>query len=243
MKLVRCNHEDAGSVRVAGINYFQISAARCPTYCDAGNVPSRTIFSGIRQDFLHFLLHDIVIMNMRLTRCRINIVADIHRREYSSRKTRIREQGFLRLFQRGQRLLSSDRREVLQEVGKRVARFQVIHQRLKRNASPDKYRSAAQNLRIAMDDGFHGARLRLPVHYSSIQTQRLQHLRSIGASAVRRRSGSHPSSDTETSSCTSGSARGVGWKAGSVCGERQLSTMAIFWAQEMVQYGAQDFSV
>ena len=81
-KLVRRNHENTVWLGVADVNDFQASPARRPANCYAGAVPSRTIFSRIRQDFFHLFLIHAVITDVRLTRGGIEIEAKLHWGQY-----------------------------------------------------------------------------------------------------------------------------------------------------------------
>ncbi len=78
------DHEGTVCPRLADVNNFQISTARCLTDRHAGAVPPGTIFSRIRQDLLYFFHFDIVIPNVRLTCSWIEVEAKLHRHQCTS---------------------------------------------------------------------------------------------------------------------------------------------------------------
>lgn len=71
---------------------------------------------------------------------------------HSSNSADSREQRFLRLIQCRQRLPTRDGGKVQQEIRERVPHLQVIHEYLKRNASPNEDRDSAKDLRIDLHD-------------------------------------------------------------------------------------------
>jgi len=81
-QLIRGNHEDTVTLQVADVDNFQVLTACRLANGNAGAFSPRTIFSCIRQDLLDlFLLHTMMI-DVRLTRCGIEVEADIHRHQY-----------------------------------------------------------------------------------------------------------------------------------------------------------------
>src|SRR5262249_13493347 len=76
------------------------------------------------------------------------------RGRHSSSRTRTGEQRFLRLLQRGDGLFLRNRREVLEELRERLARFEIVEERLERHAGSHENRRPAHDLRISMHDEF-----------------------------------------------------------------------------------------
>src|SRR5882672_7217912 len=72
------------------------------------------------------------------------------------------------LLQCRDRLFLRDGGEILEELRKGLSGFDVIEQGLKRNSRADEDRRPAQDLGIAMDDGFFGRRHRLGPSLSRI---------------------------------------------------------------------------
>ncbi len=64
----------------------------------------------------------------------------------------MRNQQFLRLLERGNRLLSTDGGKVVEELCQRVPAFQIIDQGLQGYPSSDENGSSAENLRIGVND-------------------------------------------------------------------------------------------
>ena len=58
-----------------------------------------------------------------------------------------------RQFKSRNRLLASDRGKTLEKLVERIPRFEVVVQRLDGHPDPDKNRSAAEDLRVAVYDG------------------------------------------------------------------------------------------
>jgi hypothetical protein len=81
-QLIRGNHENTVRFRVADVNNFQVSTARRLADRYAGALSPWTIFSRIRQDLLDLFLFDTVVKDVRLTRCGIEVEADMHRHQY-----------------------------------------------------------------------------------------------------------------------------------------------------------------
>src|SRR5262245_55586841 len=71
---------------------------------------------------------------------------------HSSSRTRTGEKRLLGLLQGCYGLLPGDRRKVLQELGQGLPCLEVIEQRCEWDASADKYRRAAHDLRVAVND-------------------------------------------------------------------------------------------
>ena len=63
-------------------------------------------------------------------------------------------QGLMSGLQSSDRLFARNRGEGIEEFVEAVAAFQVIYEIPKRHAGSDEHRSATQNVRIAVDDGF-----------------------------------------------------------------------------------------
>jgi hypothetical protein len=78
-KFVCRQHKHAVWLRVANVDYSQVSAARGPANCDAAAVPPRAIFPRIGEDLFDLLLIHIMIPDVRLTCCSIEVEAQIHR--------------------------------------------------------------------------------------------------------------------------------------------------------------------
>ena len=64
----------------------------------------------------------------------------------------MRNQQFLRLFQRANRLLSRYGRKVVEELCQRVTAFEIVNESLQGHPSSDENGSSAENLRIGMND-------------------------------------------------------------------------------------------
>lgn len=67
---------------------------------------------------------------------------------------RIRRKHFLRLFERGDRLIAGNGWKVVEKLGQRAAGLKVIQQGLRRDTSPYEYRGSAKNLRVTVNHSF-----------------------------------------------------------------------------------------
>ncbi|MCU1245811.1 MAG: hypothetical protein JWN02_1721 [Acidobacteria bacterium] len=67
---------------------------------------------------------------------------------------RRRKQSLLRLLESSDGLLSRDRREIVQEVGERMATFQVVDQSLEWHTRSDEDAGTAEGLRVAVNHPF-----------------------------------------------------------------------------------------
>src|SRR4029077_7257102 len=76
---------------------------------------------------------------------------------HSSSSTRTRHQDLFGLLQSSHRLLASHARKVVEELVKRVPRFQIINQCLGWHASPNENWSAAKDFRVAMNYALSGS--------------------------------------------------------------------------------------
>jgi len=70
---------------------------------------------------------------------------------HSSSRTRIGDQAFLRLFERGNREFAAHGRKVIQEHFERTAAFEIVHERLEGHPRPDKHGSSSECLGIAVN--------------------------------------------------------------------------------------------
>ena len=73
---------------------------------------------------------------------------------HSSSRTRTGEERLLGLLQGRYGLFAGDRREVLEELGKGLARLEVVQQRRQRHAGTDEHGRAAHDFRVAVNDRF-----------------------------------------------------------------------------------------
>src|SRR5213594_1853466 len=71
----------------------------------------------------------------------------------SSRRTRTSQQRSAREVEHRDRLVASHGRELAKKLVQRLAPFEVLEQRLYRNACADEYRRAPEDVRIAVHDG------------------------------------------------------------------------------------------
>ena len=78
------DHESTVCPRVADVSNFQVSTARCLTNRHAGALSPGTIFSRVRQDLLYLSLLDVMIPDVRLTCCWIEVEAKLHRHQYTN---------------------------------------------------------------------------------------------------------------------------------------------------------------
>ncbi len=60
----------------------------------------------------------------------------------------MRNEQYLGFLEHGDRLLASDRREVVEKIRERVPAFDVVDERLHRHTRPDEHRSATENLGV-----------------------------------------------------------------------------------------------
>ncbi len=81
-EFVRPDDEGTVWLGVADVNDLSVSTPRRLPNRHAGAVSPRTVFSWIRQDLLHLFFLDIVIPDVRLTCCGIEVEAEVHRHQY-----------------------------------------------------------------------------------------------------------------------------------------------------------------
>jgi hypothetical protein len=90
----------------------QESAARSLANRHAGTVSAWTVFSRIPQDLLKFFIIHTVIIDVRLTRCSIEVEANIHRHQYRKEPLRPASLG-ARLILAGRILLGHQRQRLI----------------------------------------------------------------------------------------------------------------------------------
>src|SRR5262245_31922568 len=75
------------------------------------------------------------------------------------------DQGVLRLMKGGDRLLTTDRRKVLEEFAERIAGFEIVDQRLQRHTGAHEHGSASHDRRVTVHNRLRlvGHRLALPI--------------------------------------------------------------------------------
>src|SRR3989442_8166593 len=101
------------------------------------------------------------------TSCPKSVVARSTGR-FSSNRTRTRQQGVARDVQRGNGLLALDRRELPQELIKRLAALEIIKQRLDRDSSADEDRCAPEDVGVTVNDGSSSRHGSLSIHRTSV---------------------------------------------------------------------------
>jgi hypothetical protein len=73
---------------------------------------------------------------------------------HSSGRTRTSKERLLRLLQTSDRLVPADRREIIEELGRRLARFEAVKQRLEGHARADEHRCPTHDFPVALNDRF-----------------------------------------------------------------------------------------
>lgn len=74
-KLIRRNDENTVRLRVSHVDDLQVSPSSRLTDRHTGAITGRPILASIRYDLLHLVLINLVIPNMRLTCCWIEVEA------------------------------------------------------------------------------------------------------------------------------------------------------------------------
>ena len=81
-EFIRGNNERPIRLRLPDVDHAQIAATLCLAGGHPGAVSSGSVLSRILQGLLHFFLIDIVIPDMRLTGCRVQVEAKVHSHQY-----------------------------------------------------------------------------------------------------------------------------------------------------------------